>query len=390
MLGVFSPTWDFPALSPRQPLTRADISTHPLSPTPLTHKCHPSNSSYKLVMLRRTRDLHHGVEFAGSQRQQRPWYVVPAWSQSTKVVAVWPGRCKDIWPQTNTHQCQSCCSVPNSQILYCKCGKGFQLNHNRATWGVSDATAHLEWTALSRRHRERLKQGLWSWSCCNLPETMTMPNSDLLHPLHHPAIKNFVTPVTFKSLLKFTCSKCHRVIKKSSPSATCTNCGQSRHLACNYLPRRERESIHDGCQEWRCCGTAQSPSTSTMPSQNHPTPSQISESTMSQEMPIYTWIHTQPIPQKKSEATNWLLEGDPCSDYTTQIRQGARRLACWPSKAQYHINCIMSNHTQTMRTQTTQRWQCNHCQQTISQKTLPTDGCSNRRSILFLKVWSGR
>ena len=27
--GVFSPTWNFPALSPRHPLTRADNSTHP-------------------------------------------------------------------------------------------------------------------------------------------------------------------------------------------------------------------------------------------------------------------------------------------------------------------------------------------------------------------------
>ena len=57
--------------------------------------------------------------------------------------------------------------------------------------------------------------------------------------------KVFVMAVTFQSLLTFTCSECRRVIKKSCPRATC--CGQSRHLAFTYLPRRERESICDGC-----------------------------------------------------------------------------------------------------------------------------------------------
>ena len=149
------------------------------------------------------------------------------------------------------------------------------LDHSRATSGVSDATVHLECTALSRRERERerLKQGQRSWSCCNLSTTMTMPNADLLHPLHQSAMKSFATPVTYQSLLTFTCSQCHRVIKKSSPRATCTTCGQYRNLACTYLPRRERKSIRDGCQEWRCCGTAQSPSKSTVPSRNHPIPS---------------------------------------------------------------------------------------------------------------------
>ena len=47
-----------------------------LTPSTLPYNCHPSKSSSKssnkLVMLRRTKDQHHGVEFAGSQRQQRP------------------------------------------------------------------------------------------------------------------------------------------------------------------------------------------------------------------------------------------------------------------------------------------------------------------------------
>ena len=130
---------------------------------------------------------------------------------------------------------------------------------------------------------------------------MTMPNSDLLH---QPAMKSFVTPVTFQSLLTFTCSECHRVIMKSSLRITCTTCGQSRHLACTNLSRRERECIRYGCREWRCCGTAQSPSTSTMPSQYHPTPSQLSESTMLQEVPIIhpvsqeDGVTTHPITQK--------------------------------------------------------------------------------------------
>ena len=81
---------------------------------------------------------------------------------------------------------------------------------------------------------------------------MTMPNSDLLHPLHQPAMKIFVAPVTFQSLLTITCSECHSVIRKSSPRETCATSGESRHLACTYLQRRERESICYGCREWRC------------------------------------------------------------------------------------------------------------------------------------------
>ena len=182
-------------------------------------------------------------------------------------------------------------------------------------------------------------------------------------------MKSFVTPVTFQSLLTFNCSECHRLIMKLSPRVTCTTCVKSQHLACNYLSRRERECICDGCQECRCCGTAQSPSTSTMPSINHPTPSKISESTMSQEMPIThlktkeDGVTTQPIPQKKSEANSRLLERAPRSIYTTRIRQGARRLVCWSCKAQYHFNCMMYNGTQVVRTQTKQRCQCTHCSQ---------------------------
>ena len=113
------------------------------------------------------------------------------------------------WRQTNDYQCPNCRTVPNSQILCCKCKKGFRLNHNRATCGVSNATAHLKCTVLSRREREHMKQGLRSWSCYNQPATMTMQNSDLLHPLHQPAMKSFVTRITIQSQLNFTCSECY-------------------------------------------------------------------------------------------------------------------------------------------------------------------------------------
>ena len=66
---------------------------------------------------------------------------------------------------------------------------------------------------MSRIERERLKRVLRSWNCCNLPATMTMPNSDLQHPLHQPAKMGFLTPVTVPSLLTFTSSECHRVIR---------------------------------------------------------------------------------------------------------------------------------------------------------------------------------
>ena len=141
------------------------------------------------------------------------------------------------WFRTNCHQCLNCCPVPNSQILCSKCGKVFRIYHKRATCGVCDVIMHLECTALSRRERERLKGGLRSWSCCNLPATIIMPNSDLLPPLHQPAMKSFVTHVTLQSLLTFTCSEYNRVIKKSSPKNTCTTCGQFHHQAYSYLPR---------------------------------------------------------------------------------------------------------------------------------------------------------
>ena len=141
---------------------------------------------------------------------------------------------------------------------------------------------------------------------------------------------------------------------------------RSSALYGQHLSDKTRESIHDGCREWRCCGTAQSPSASTTPSRNHPTPSVIPESTMLQEAPI---IHPKmeltpdQFHRKKYEATNQLLEGAPCSSCTTRIRQEARRLECWSCKAKYHFNCMMSNCTQIVRTQTTQRWQCAHCSQ---------------------------
>ena len=153
------------------------------------------------------------------------------------------------WRQANDFQCPNCRSVPSCPIQCSKCKNGFRLNHNRATCGVCDATAHLECTAMGRKERERLKQGLRSLSCCILPATMTMPNSYILYPIHQSAMKSFVTPATFQSLLTFTCSECHRVNKKSSPRATCITSDQSRHLACTYLPRRGRERIRDGYQE---------------------------------------------------------------------------------------------------------------------------------------------
>ena len=62
-----------------------------------------------------------------------------------------------------------------------------------------------------------------------------------------------------------------------------------------------------------------------------------------------------------SDATNRLLEGDRCSACTTSIRQEAQRLICWLCKAQYHFNCMLYYHTQIVRTQMIQRWQCTHC-----------------------------
>ena len=44
---------------------------------------------------------------------------------------------------TNDNQCPNCRTVPISQILCCKCGKGVRLNHYRSTCGDCDATSQM-------------------------------------------------------------------------------------------------------------------------------------------------------------------------------------------------------------------------------------------------------
>ena len=66
--------------------------------------------------------------------------------------------------------------------------------------------------------------------------------------------------------------------------------------------------------------------------------------------------------QQLKGATNQQLEGAPCSTAcTTQIRPEAERLAYWSCNAKYHFNCMKSNRTQIVRTKTSQVWQCTHC-----------------------------
>ena len=114
---------------------------------------------------------------------------------------------------------------------------------------------------------------------------MTIPKSDQPHPLQQPAMKSFVTTITILRLSTSTCSECSRAIKKTRP-ATCTTCGQSRHLACTYLLTCERECIQDGCREWRWCGTEQSPSKNTIPCLHQYTTSKILENTMLKNEPV--------------------------------------------------------------------------------------------------------
>ena len=173
-------------MSPQQLLQQAgDVETTP-GPAPRRGVCRKSTTAMAVICCTCQKSIHQSCRNMTRTMQKQ-------------------------WCQANNYQCPNCRSVPDPQILWCKCGKGFRLNHNRATCGVCDATTHLECTALNRRERERMKQCLRSWSCSNFPATKTMPNSDLLHPLHQPAMKSFVTPVTFQGLL--TCSECHRVIK---------------------------------------------------------------------------------------------------------------------------------------------------------------------------------
>ena len=127
---------------------------------------------------------------------------------------------------------------------------------------------------------------------------MTMPNSDLLHPASNvePCDTRHLPEPTHHHLFRVPQSdqeiksECNLYHLWSIPTP-------GLHLSAKM---RERESIRDGHQEWCYCGTAQSPSTSTIPRMvllwhgpisinEHyakPTPSQISDSTMLQEVPI--------------------------------------------------------------------------------------------------------
>ena len=187
------------------------------------------------------------------------------------------------------------------------------------------------------------------------------------------------------SMLKCTCSEWYSEIRKSSPKETCTTRGQSRHLACIYLWRRERESISVGYREWCCWGTFQSPLSSTMPSRNHPSSRQMPNSTMLQELPI---IHTKTledaittriIPRKKSDEANRMHKWAPCSGNTARIRLRARRFAFLTCYAQYHIASMMSNMTQIVRIQRKQRWQCDHC----SQKPVADSEDNPKKSMVY-------
>ena len=158
----FSPTWDYPAISPRHSFTRADTSTNPLFPYHTPPQMSPQKLHLQLLLQA------FGVE---TNLGAAPRYGVCRKSTTAKAVICCTcqktihRRCSGInrtmqtqCCQTKDYQCPNCRSVPYSQNLCCKCGKGFRLNHSRATCGVCDATAHLECRALSRRERESLKK----------------------------------------------------------------------------------------------------------------------------------------------------------------------------------------------------------------------------------------
>ena len=288
------------------------------------------------------------------------------------------------WCQANHHQCPNCRPVPYSQTLCGKCGKDCRINHNMATCGVCDATAHLKCTALSHESE------ITSETRSTIME-LSQPTSNDDRAEFRPTVS---TPPASNEEFHDTChipepTHLHLFGVPHSDQEIKSESNLyhlwSIQTSGQHQSAKTRESIRDGCREWRCSDTAKSPSMSTIPSRNLPTPIEISESTLSQEVQIIhlktqeDGVNTQQIPQKKYEATNRLLEGAPCSACTTRIRQGAQRLACWSCKAQYHHNCMMS-----YRTQTTQTWQCSHC----SQKPV-ADSLDNQMTTVLYKKSPG-
>ena len=114
-----------PQISHQQLLLPAgDVETKP-GPAPRCEVCNNSATAKAVIFCTCQKSIHH------------------SYNGITKTMQI-------QWCQINNHQCPDCLSVSNSQILCCKCGKVFRLNHNRATCGVCDATASLACTTQSR------------------------------------------------------------------------------------------------------------------------------------------------------------------------------------------------------------------------------------------------
>ena len=286
------------------------------------------------------------------------------------------------WCQTNDHQCLDCRSDANSQILCCKCGKGFRLYHNSANCGVGDVTAHLECTSMSNIMRERLKTRF------TITELLQSADND-----DHVVFRlTASTPPASNEELHDT-----RHLPESSPVVSATKWSRSKVQKQPVLPVRNHDtwpapSWHDE-REKAFVMAVENGADVVQPNLHQralfhaetiPHLVKCQRAQCRKKCQLHTRRHKKmEFPpnrkkNKKTDATNRLLEGAPCSTCTNRIRQGARRLAFWSCKTHHHLNCLMSNHTQIVRRLTTQRWQCTH----YSQKTVADSQDDQMASVL--------
>ena len=157
----FSTTLDFPALIPRHPPTWAVTSTHPLSLPPQMTPQHLILKLYqKAGDVQTNPGPHHVVDFAGSQRQQRPRYVVPAISKSTKVVALWPGRCENngAKPMTINALSAALSITLRSCAAYAETGSDWSTTRQRAESATPQHISNAQpWTADWETSEERFR-----------------------------------------------------------------------------------------------------------------------------------------------------------------------------------------------------------------------------------------
>lgn len=190
-----------------------------------------------------------------------------------------------------------------------------------------------------------------SWNCPqqNLPTTAAQPSN------------------TGDKSDSETCATCKQKIRRNNPRADCATCGNTRHLPCTGLNRRDKEAVCDKKRTWICCLTVPK-TTSDSPQLNSTTTNTRTSTTpvaVAPAQPPHTQTPTMTLIQRSAhnhnhhyntantyhlthhqtqetqpaatEETDQELteinpvqpEGSPCADCRRSIRKGEKRVGVY-------------------------------------------------------------